>query len=111
MPLPAAPQPRGLTRRRGAGLVLIAALAAAALALALSSAWSVRDVDFPFDRFPGPDAGYGPGRSVPGAPNPEGRLARFVTFVFNDVQATWKRRFERAGEKYQPAGLVIFREA
>jgi predicted metalloprotease len=102
-----------VNRGRAAGLVVlvIAALAAAALAWSWSTAPSVRTVDSPFDRFPGPDGGPGPGGRVPGAPDPDAGAARFVAFVFADVQRTWKRRFERAGVEYEPAGLVIFREA
>jgi predicted metalloprotease len=41
----------------------------------------------------------------------EDELARFVGFVFDDVQKTWSDRFERAGDRYRPARLVLFTDA
>jgi predicted metalloprotease len=35
----------------------------------------------------------------------------FLTAVFDDVQAMWKREFEAAGVTYAPARLTIFRDA
>jgi len=51
-------------------------------------------------------ASYAPGRS--GA---EEELARFVGFVFDDVQASWQRQFATVGDRYEPAHLVLFTDA
>jgi predicted metalloprotease len=45
----------------------------------------------------------------PVSPNGTGGSA-FLTAVFNDAQAMWKREFEAAGAQYTPARLTIFRD-
>ena len=55
--------------------------------------------------------GSGDGRPVaPGAGEDE-RLVDFVSFVLDDVQATWDRTFEQAGRSYRPAKLVLFTQS
>jgi predicted metalloprotease len=70
---------------------------------------SVPDIE----RFPqapaAPGAAEGP--AVPGAPDPEGELVSFVSFVFDDAQATWTQLFEESGRTYRPAQMVLFRDA
>jgi len=53
------------------------------------------------------------GRPVePGTVDPnEERLAAFVSFVLDDVQATWRKQFQASGQSYSNAKLVLFREA
>jgi predicted metalloprotease len=51
------------------------------------------------------------GPAVPGAPDPEADLVSFVSFVFDDAQATWTDLFTQSGESYRPARMVLFREA
>jgi predicted metalloprotease len=46
----------------------------------------------------------------PTSPNGTGGHA-FLTAVFNDQQAMWKREFDAAGLPYTPARLTIFRDA
>ena len=41
----------------------------------------------------------------------EERLAAFVSFVLDDVQATWRKQFQASGRPYVNAKLVLFREA
>jgi uncharacterized protein len=41
----------------------------------------------------------------------EDELARFVGFVFDDVQKTWSDRFARVGDEYRPSRLVLFTDA
>lgn len=41
----------------------------------------------------------------------EERLVDFVSFVFDTTQSTWARIFERGGQQYQDAKLVLFRNA
>lgn len=36
------------------------------------------------------------------------RLVQFVSFVLDDVQGVWDRKFDAAGETYRPAQLVLF---
>jgi uncharacterized protein len=48
---------------------------------------------------------------APGAPDPEADLVSFVSFVFDDVQATWTDLFAQSGETYRPAEMVLFRDA
>jgi uncharacterized protein len=62
------------------------------------------------DQFPAAP-GAPQGAPLPGAPDPEARLVDFVSFVLDDVQATWADVFERSGKAYRPAELVLYREA
>ena len=102
-----------VSRRVGAGVLALAV----AVAVALLVGWAVSrpsgtgDIGSSFDRFPAPGDRYGPGRSVPGAPDPQARLVRFVGFVFQDVQSSWQAEFARAHLAYQPARLVLFHRA
>jgi predicted metalloprotease len=41
----------------------------------------------------------------------EERLVDFVSFVFDTAQSTWTTVLERNGAQYQPARLVLFRDA
>ena len=41
----------------------------------------------------------------------EDTLTQFVGFVLDDAQTTWARIFESRGRVYQPAKLVLFRDA
>jgi uncharacterized protein len=43
-----------------------------------------------------------------GTASDEDELVRFVGFVLDDVQTTWGQAFEAAGERYEPAGMVVF---
>jgi predicted metalloprotease len=50
--------------------------------------------------------------STPYTASPEeDRLAEFASFVVGDVQDTWTREFEAAGERYERAKLVLFTDA
>jgi predicted metalloprotease len=62
------------------------------------------------DQFPAAPAAPA-GESLPGAPDPEAELVDFVSFVLDDVQATWADVFRRSGKTYRPAELVLFRQA
>jgi hypothetical protein len=46
--------------------------------------------------------------SIPRSEDSDAELVDFVSFVLDDVQAMWAEQFERAGEQYQDAELVIF---
>ena len=41
----------------------------------------------------------------------EANLVQFVSFVLDDVQATWAKILPRYGERYRDAKLVLFRDA
>jgi predicted metalloprotease len=63
------------------------------------------------------DTGLGGGGSVPGQPvaiprsqDPERDLKDFSTYVFTDVQKTWQQTFKRAGQPYEHARLVLYRD-
>ncbi len=50
--------------------------------------------------------------AAPGAAGAtEDELVHFVSFVFDDVQASWARERARTGKDFAPARLVIFRDA
>jgi uncharacterized protein len=65
------------------------------------------DVDPRFDPFPGMPAAQR-GERLPGAPDPDARLKEFVEFVVRNVQSSWARTFQEAGERYEPTQLVLF---
>src|SRR5688500_1634474 len=41
---------------------------------------------------------------------PEDELVEFTGFVFDDVQSSWVDDFERRGDRYQAARIVVYRE-
>jgi predicted metalloprotease len=45
---------------------------------------------------------------LPGAPDPDAELVDFMSFVLDDVQATWGEIFADSGEQYQRTELIIF---
>jgi hypothetical protein len=59
----------------------------------------------------GTDPGAGGGTSARPAPpdSPEEQqLVKFVSFVIDDIQATWGREMQRQGQRYSHAKLVLF---
>ena len=63
------------------------------------------------------DTGLGGGGSAPGQPvaippseDPERDLKDFSTYVFTDAQKTWQQIFKRAGQPYENARLVLYRD-
>src|SRR5690606_34238900 len=49
----------------------------------------------------------GPVQSTPA----EDETVQFVSFVLDDAQANWAKTFEARGRQYEPATLVLFRDA
>jgi uncharacterized protein len=90
-------------------LALAAVLVVAAAGLAVGLLGEGRDsaYDDPFDRFPSGGA-QGTDQEVPDGPDRERDLDEFLTFVVGDIQRFWAREFERAGEPYEPAQVVVF---
>ncbi|MCC6624108.1 MAG: zinc metallopeptidase [Deltaproteobacteria bacterium] len=61
----------------------------------------------------GSGGGVGLGPSTPGSPEykpspEEEKLVDFVSFVLDDIQAVWTTEFQKRGETYQRAKLVVF---
>jgi uncharacterized protein len=63
------------------------------------------------------DTGLGDGVSPPGQPeaippseDPERDLKDFSAYVFTDAQKTWEQTFRRAGQPYEHARLVLYRD-
>jgi predicted metalloprotease len=53
-------------------------------------------------------SGGGGGNRQPAGPPGEDEPFLFVSFVFDDAQATWKEVFAREGKTYQKAGMRVF---
>ncbi len=49
-----------------------------------------------------------PGQRCKEASGPQGRVDVFASCAFEDVQETWSRIFDTAGQRYQPATLVLY---
>ena len=48
---------------------------------------------------------------IPPEADPDARLVDFVSFVLDDVQASWSDTFSEAGRNYRPADLVLFQDS
>lgn len=48
------------------------------------------------------------GEPLPGAPDADAELVDYMSFVLDDVQATWSDEFARADQRYDDATLVLF---
>ena len=90
----------------GGGLGLVGVLVVLALQL-LGGNGTAFDVD----------TGLGGGVSAPGQPaaippseDPERDLKDFSAYVFTDAQKTWEQTFRRAGQPYERARLVLYRD-
>lgn len=55
-----------------------------------------------------PGAPSAQGEPLPDAPDPDGELVDYMSFVLDDVQATWRGEFTRADARYEDAVLVLF---
>jgi uncharacterized protein len=90
----------------GGGLGLVGVLVVLALQV-LSGSGSAFDVD----------TGLGDGVLAPGQPeaippseDPERDLKDFSAYVFTDAQKMWEQTFRRAGQPYEHARLVLYRD-
>ncbi len=63
----------------------------------------------------GTDPGVGGGttgsQQAPAESPEEQQLVKFVSFVIDDIQATWTREMQRQGQSYSHAKLVLFTDA
>ncbi|HVF32982.1 MAG TPA: neutral zinc metallopeptidase [Acidimicrobiales bacterium] len=50
------------------------------------------------------------GNGLDSAPRPDDQLAEFVTFVVEDVQASWEEQFRAAAQQYPATTLVLFED-
>ena len=58
----------------------------------------------------GPSPGGGGSSGIGAAPSADDQLAEFVTFVVEDVQASWEEQFRAANQQYQVTTLVLFED-
>jgi predicted metalloprotease len=68
------------------------------------------DVPAPGSAFPQVPQTGASDSAVPGSPDEE-KEKQFVSFVLDDAQGFWQQEFQAAGKQYQPADLVLFRDA
>jgi predicted metalloprotease len=66
----------------------------------------LEDLDARAGGAPLDDSGAG---AIDPADDPEAELVSFVSFVFDDVQATWQDLFAASDLAYQPSTLVLYR--
>jgi uncharacterized protein len=60
----------------------------------------------------GPEPGASEGdQPIDPATDPDRETVEFISFVLDDLQATWKAKFAEQGKEYRPARLVLFRDA
>jgi uncharacterized protein len=60
----------------------------------------------------GPDPGVSePAQPIDPATDPDRETIEFISFVLDDLHATWKDKFAEVGKQYRPARLVLFRDA
>lgn len=105
-------QSRNIEDRRGAGGVGMGrgvGLGGGALLLVLSLLFG-RNLFEEVQPAPGGSVAAPGGSVAPISETPEEReRAQFISFVLDDVQATWTRIFQASGGQYQEAKLVLFR--
>lgn len=58
------------------------------------------------NQFPAAETGAVPGLNT--GPDPDADQVEFVKFVVSNVQESWQKEFERAGQTYTPTVLVLF---
>ncbi len=99
---------KGLSMGGGAGILAIIALIASLCATQGGGGGSGFDLTQIFNQLP--QAQVAPGtKDLPPVSAEEEQQVEFVSFVLDDIQATWEGEFERAGQTYDRATLVLFR--
>ena len=98
--------PMGRGGAVGGGLGLVGVLIVLALQV-LGGSGSAFDVDTT-----GLGGGSAPGQAepIPPSEDPERDLKDFSAYVFTDAQKTWQEIFQRAGQPYERARLVLYRD-
>jgi predicted metalloprotease len=92
----------------GGGIGVLALVLFLVLQMCMSGGGGGFGVDSPFNTVPRvqPDSG-----ALPQTSAEEEQLVDFVSFVLDDVQAMWDQNFTEADMSYEPAKLVLFRDA
>ena len=67
-------------------------------------------VDSPFEQFPAQGTQPSTG-TMDKAPDAEGQLVDFTSFVVGDLQKFWAEDFRKGGRQFAPTQLVLFRQA
>jgi predicted metalloprotease len=102
------PVPGGLALPGGFGIVAVIVY----IAIQVLSSGNGGGFDIP--------TGFGPAVEAPGQPTPQGippaqdpqrEIKEFSTYVFTDTQETWQGTFQRDGEPYERAQLVLYSDA
>jgi uncharacterized protein len=90
----------------GGGLGLVGVIVVLALQL-LGGNGAAFDVDTGLG-----GGGSGPGQPapIPASEDPERDLKDFSAYVFTDAQKMWEQRFKSAGQPYEHARLVLYRD-
>jgi predicted metalloprotease len=103
--------PLSLPIGAGGGMIGILVLVAfLVLQMCASSGGGGFNFDSPLDTIPRVQPDTQPG-ALPETSAEEEQLVGFVSFVLDDVQAMWEDKFAEAGMTYEPAKLVLFRDA
>ena len=99
--------PMGRGGAVGGGLGLVGVILVIAIQLLGGGSGSAFDVDTGLG---GGGAAPGQPAAIPPAEDPERDLKDFSTYVFTDAQKTWEQIFQRAGQPYENARLVLYRD-
>jgi uncharacterized protein len=98
----------GAPVRVGGGLGLAGILVVLALQLLGGSGGSGGAFDIPASFGDGSTAPGQGGPGIPASEDPDRDLKDFSTYVFTDVQGTWRQTFDRSGKAYDNAKLVLY---
>ena len=94
----------------GGGLVLIIALIASVCAASQGGGGSGFDLGSVLqEQVPGAQFDTASSNEIPPSSPEETELVEFVSFVLDDLQATWDKQFTAAGMEYRDATLVLVR--
>ena len=103
------PIPGGL--RAGGGLGLVGLLIVLAIQLiGGGSGGSAFNIDNQFGDQVGSPSGDPGSAEIPASQDPERDLRDFSAYVFTRAQEDWERTFERSGNRYERAKLVLYRD-
>jgi predicted metalloprotease len=94
----------------GGGIGLLVLVAFLVLQMCMSSGGGGFGFDTPLDTIPRVQE-EGGGGALPPTSAEEEELVDFVSFVLDDVQLMWEDKFAEADMRYEPARLVLFRDA
>jgi predicted metalloprotease len=99
--------PAGRGGAVGGGLGVVGVILFLAIQLLGGGTGSAFDVDTGLG---GSGSAQGQPVAIPPSEDPERDLKDFSTYVFTDAQKTWEQIFNRAGQPYEHAKLVLYRD-